>query len=140
VFDISPLKEVPYLILKDCTGISDFSCLGSHQKRLDVSGIEHIKDSDLIFFKNIPILILSFCPKITNLKMLTGVIRLKAIFCMGLENIEINDESVEDGKDEGKGLSPSIERRKKITVDLAYCKNLRSVTVNCSFMVCHSME
>jgi hypothetical protein len=82
--NISTLTKIPYLSLRGCKKITDFTNLGKFQKYLNVTGCQYLQNKDLNNFSNIPELIVSYCHLITDVSMLTNVRRLTARHCQGL--------------------------------------------------------
>jgi hypothetical protein len=87
--NISTLIKIPYLSLRGCNKIRDFTNLGKFQKYLNLTGCQYLQNKDLNNFSNIPELIFSYCPLITDVSMLTNVIRLTARHCKGLTNLQL---------------------------------------------------
>lgn len=111
--DITGLCNVPVISLKGCTQIKNFIIFQESfkTKHLNVTGCNQITDEDLYYFKHIPKLLISCCPLITNISMLTDCISIKAICCIKLESVDICGKS-------------------KLKIDLAYNKQLKIIYVN----------
>jgi hypothetical protein len=115
ILDVSMLGNVVYLSLLGCTNVTDFSALGGpKQKMLNLTGCRHLSNTDLPRFKNVSDLRISFCPKITDISVLTPfsspMKRLSCIKCLGLKAVSLRNSFL-------------------LQADFSYCENLKTVDI-----------
>jgi hypothetical protein len=92
--DISALSKVPYLDLRGCTNIGNFNGLGKYQKYLNLTGCRNLRNSDLDNFSNVEDLVISSCDEISDVSILTNVIRLTARQCLGFSILLLHGDFV----------------------------------------------
>lgn len=110
VEDVSALSHVPYLSLRGCTEVQDFSGFNSsNQRYLNLTGCEHLEDHHLPALADIHELIISYCNSITDISVLRNK-RLTARNCSGLSEARLYGDHM-------------------IKVDLSNCFELRRVLI-----------
>eukprot|EP01040_Poterioochromonas_malhamensis_P008127 gene8127-8791_t len=86
--DITAISHIPYLSLRGCFKIKDFSGLGQpNQKYLNLTGCD-LTNNDLYRLANIPTLIISYCNEISDISMLRND-RLTARHCSNLTEAKL---------------------------------------------------
>ncbi len=110
VENVSALSRVPYLSLRGCTEVQDFSGFNSsNQRYLNLTGCKHLEDHHLPALADIHELIISYCNSITDISVLRNK-RLTARNCSGLSEARLYGDHM-------------------IKVDLSNCFELRRVLI-----------
>ena len=87
--DITGLEYVENIVLHGCDQLRDFSCLGKHQKVLEIVNCSHLSDADLSRFSRVPKITVASCPKITDLTPLTHNNKIVAISLQSLRDVHL---------------------------------------------------